>query len=93
MNEYTVSQEVLRSLKAGLSPRRRPAFLKIKPWEERTPRAREKLATSVRSFQAWRRAQGELLPSDPWRAPPPTLQRLGEYLQTLQGRRSRNCRQ
>ena len=38
-------------------------------------------------------AQGELLPSDPWRAPPPTLQRLGEYLQTLQGRSSRNCRQ
>ena len=93
MNEYTVSPEVLRSLKAGLPPCRRPAFPKIKPWEERTPRAREKLTTSVRSFQAWRRAQGELLPSDPWSAPPPTLQRLGEYLQTLQGRSSfwRTC--
>ena len=47
----------------------------------------------MRSFQAWRRAQGELLPSDPWSAPPPTLQRLGEYLQTLQGRSSfwRTC--
>ena len=31
MNEYTVSPEVLRSLKAGL-PRRRPAFPKFKPW-------------------------------------------------------------
>ena len=50
--------------------------------------AREKLTSSVRSFQAWRRAQGELLPSDPWSAPPPTLQRLGEYLQTLQGHSS-----
>ena len=88
LNQYTVSPEVLRSLKAGLPPRRRPAFPKIKPWEERTPRAREKLTASVRSFQAWRRAQGELLPSDPWSAPPPTLQRLGEYLQTLQGRSS-----
>ena len=86
MNEYGVPPEIMRSLKAGLSPRQRPAFLKIKPWEERTPRARGKLATSVRSFQAWRRAQGELLPSDPWSALPPTLQRLGEYLQTLQGR-------
>ena len=30
---------------------------------------------------------------DPWRAPPPTLQRLGEYLQTLQGSSSswRTC--
>ena len=37
-------------------PRRRPAFPKIKPWEERTPRARGKLTTSVRSFRAWRRA-------------------------------------
>ena len=85
-----MSPEVLRSLRAGLPPprRRRPAFPKIKPWEERIPRAREKLTSSVRSFQAWRRAQGELLPSDPWRAPPPTLQRLGEYLQTLQGRSS-----
>ena len=36
MNEYTVSPEVLRFLKAGLPPRRRPAFPKVKPWEERT---------------------------------------------------------
>ena len=86
MNGYTVSPEVLRSLKAGLPPRRRPAFPKIKPWEERTPRAREKLTSSVRSFRAWRRAQGELLPSDPWRAPPPTVQISGEYLQLLQER-------
>ena len=43
LNQYTVSPEVLRSLKAGLPPRRRPAFPKIKPWEERTPRARENL--------------------------------------------------
>ena len=64
MNEYSVSPEVLRALKAGLSPRRRPAFPTVKPWEERTPRAREKLTTSVRSFQAWRRAQGDL--RRPW---------------------------
>ena len=68
MNEYTVSPEGLRSLKAGLPPAavppsRRPAVPKIKPWEERPPRAREKLTSSVRSFQAWRRAQGEFLPS------------------------------
>ena len=86
MNEYTVSPEVLRSLKAGLPPRRRPAFPKIKPWEERTPRAREKLTSSVRSFRAWRRAQGDLLPTDSWDAPPPTVQISGEYLQLLQER-------
>ena len=65
LNEYTLSPEVLRALKAGLPPRRRPAFPKIKPWEGWTPRARGKLTASVRSFQAWRRAQDELLPSDP----------------------------
>ena len=87
MNEYTIKPEILRYLRAGL-PRRPAAFPKIKPWEERTPRAKEKLTASVRSFQAWRRAQGELLPSDPWNAPPPPLQQLGEYLQLLKDRSS-----
>ena len=51
MNQYTVSPEVLRSPQGRTAPRRRPAFPKIKPWEERPARAREKLTTSVRSFQ------------------------------------------
>ena len=46
MNEYSLPPEIMRSLKAGLPPRR-PAFPKIKPWEERTPRAREKLTKPI----------------------------------------------
>ena len=61
MNQYTVSPEVLRSLKAGLPPTAAPPSRRLS-LEERTSRAREKLTASVRAFQNWRRGQGELFP-------------------------------
>ena len=77
MNEYTVSPEVLRSLKAGL-PRRRPAFPKIKPWEERTLQGQGKTYGLGAGLPELATGPGRAFASDPWSAPLPTLQRLGE---------------
>ena len=59
MDKYTVSPEVLRSLKAGLPPpppAAAPPSRRLSPGKNGPPRAREKLTSSVRSFRAWRRA-------------------------------------
>ena len=68
------------------SHRRRPRFPRMKPWAERSERARVKLTSSLNTFQSWRRGKGELLPVDSWTAPPPTVQILGEYLALLKVR-------
>ena len=67
--------------------RSRTKFPRMKPWAERSERARVKLTSSLNTFQSWRRGQGELLPTDSWAAPPPTVEILREYLHLLEKRR------
>ena len=88
MSLESLPPEILKALREGglANRRRRHPGPPMKPWEERPARARAKLTSSLNTFQSWRRESGELLPSDPWNAPPPTPQQVADYLQTLKGR-------
>ena len=87
MSQQSSIVEILSLFNAGTPPdRRRTKFPRMKPWEERSERARVKLTSSLNTFQSWRRGQGELLPTDSWAAPPPTVEILREYLHLLEKR-------
>ena len=86
MRQQSSILETLSRFKAGMPDRRRTKFPRMKPWAERSERSRVKLTSSLNTFQSWRRGKGELLPTDSWIAPPPTVQLLGEYLQLLEKR-------
>ena len=89
MRQQSSTPEILGRFEAAMAARRhhrRPRFPRMKPWEDRSERARVKLTSSLNTFQAWRRGKGELLPVDSWAAHPPTVEILGEYLQLLKVR-------
>ena len=95
MNPQTPSPEMIAAItRARLNARLRgllrtrsrgPKLPKMKPWDERPPRAQVKLTSSLNSFQSWRRENGEMLPADSWTAQAPTLEKLADYLQVLRG--------
>ena len=89
MRQQSSIPEILSYFKAAMADRRslrRTKFPRMKPWAERSERARVKLTSSLNTFQSWRRGKGELLPTDSWAAPPPTVQLLAEYLELLKVR-------
>ena len=87
MNQYTASPEVLRSLKAGLPPAAPPSR-RLSPGRNGPRGPGKNLRPRCGSSRTGDGARASFCRSDPWNAPTPTLQRLGEYLQTLQGRSS-----
>ena len=94
INRQTLPPEIDPVTRARLRARLRgllrarssgPKLPKMKPWDERPPRAQVKLTSSLNSFQSWRRENGEMLPADSWTAQAPTLEKLADYLQILRG--------
>ena len=89
MRKHSVTLEMAityRQIQAEIRSGRRRKFPRMKPWEERSERARVKLTSSLNTFQSWRRGKGELLRIDPWTAHPPTFEILREYLHLLEKR-------
>ena len=89
MRQHSVTPEMgirFREIMAEIRSGRRRKFPRMKPWEERSERARVKLTSSLNTFQSWRRGKGELLPIDSWTAHPPTFEILREYLHLLEKR-------
>ena len=86
--EYAMTQltPVVRSMMEDRKAALRSVSVKVKPWDERSEASQRKIVTALKAFQSWRRDRGDLLPSDPWAALPPTQDRVGEYLQSLTGR-------